>query len=34
LGDIEGIDAEETLEDELEGAEEGDMAEEALNADD
>jgi hypothetical protein len=33
LGEIDVIDAEETL-DELEGAEEGDIAEEALNADD
>jgi type I restriction enzyme S subunit len=32
--DIEGMDLEETLDDELEGAEEGDIAEEALNADD
>jgi type I restriction enzyme, S subunit len=34
LGDSEGIDAEETLDDDLDGAEEGDIAEEALNADD
>jgi type I restriction enzyme S subunit len=34
LGDIEGIDAEEALDDELDGVEEGDLAEEALNADD
>jgi type I restriction enzyme S subunit len=34
FGDIDSIDAEEALDDELDGVEEGDMAEEALNADD